>query len=228
MGETVNKTSGELNEKSTGKSAGDKSTSSTSTKRGNTGAGAGTGAGETEEKKPLRVPLVTEDETEKTVEIEVEAPKQTKKKTTARKKKTTKKKDEGLTASQLNLFVGSIFGIIASRPNMEHWAISEKECNSITTPLANIINNNENMKMIAEHSDAIALAVAGVSVIVPRVIITTQMIKEKKKIARTGQVTNTTVEKGKAESVSAGTSTGTTSNNTGHGSDLSFLSPVSD
>ena len=82
----------------------------------------------------------------------------------------------------LNMFFGGVFAFISSRPGCEHWAVSEDELNSITTPLANILNKYEAFEKIAENSDAIALVTASVVVVAPRAMISMEKNKEKRRV----------------------------------------------
>ena len=94
-----------------------------------------------------------------------------------RRKRTPKKSDnDSETVKQFTAFLTGLCAVIASRPNMSHWAITESEAKQIAVPLVNIINNSEALKGIAEHSDALALGVALIAVIAPRAMITVQMI----------------------------------------------------
>ena len=80
------------------------------------------------------------------------------------------------------MFFGGVFTFISSRPGCEHWAVSEDELNSITTPLANILNKYEAFEKIAENSDAIALVTASVVVVAPRAMISMEKNKEKRRV----------------------------------------------
>lgn len=95
--------------------------------------------------------------------------------------------------TQLNLIVASLSSVIASRPNCEHWLLSEAEINSITTPLSKMLAESQAFANMGQYSNQIALCMACVTVFMPRLIITVQKNKEVKKIARTGQRTDTVV-----------------------------------
>ena len=139
-----------------------------------------------------------------------------------RKKRSTKNDTPDTT--QLNLLVASVFGMIASREGCEHWALSQNEIESITTPLSKIIAENENLKAISEHTNGIALVMACFTVFVPRLIITTKQNKEKKKNEPQRQLD----EKRQIKTDSNKTTGKPTTTHREHGSNLSFLgSPVS-
>ena len=97
--------------------------------------------------------------------------------------------------SNINLVIAGISSAIASRPNCEHWLLTEQEINSITVPLVNMIKESEKLEKLGEYSNQIALATACLTIFAPRVIITAQKSKEAKKVAKTGQHTNTVPER---------------------------------
>lgn len=97
------------------------------------------------------------------------------------KKKTRKKKAELVSADDLDNLFMPIFGLVASRPNMEHWAVSKKEIHSITVPLANIIQKNDNLSKLATNTDELALIIACISLFLPRMTVTVKQVKENKK-----------------------------------------------
>lgn len=112
-----------------------------------------------------------------------------------RKVKGTNKKEEtpALDVTQLNMIVASLSAVVASRPNCEHWLLTEKEINSITVPLSKMLAESAMFANMGQYSNQIALCMACATVFIPRLIVTIQKNKEVKKIARTGQSTNTTV-----------------------------------
>lgn len=112
-----------------------------------------------------------------------------------RKVKGSKKEEQtpALDVTQLNLIVASLSSVVASRPNCEHWLLTEKEINSITVPLSKMLAESTVFAGMGQYSNQIALCLACFTVFMPRLIITVQKNKEVKKIARTGQNTNTTV-----------------------------------
>lgn len=105
------------------------------------------------------------------------------------------KKDEtpALDVSQLNMIVASLSAVVASRPNCEHWLLTEKEINSITVPLSKMLAESAMFANMGQYSNQIALCMACVTVFMPRLIVTVQKQKEVKRIARTGQNTRTNV-----------------------------------
>ena len=96
------------------------------------------------------------------------------------KRTAKKKKDSGINAEMFADLISGASGVVASRPDMAHWMIDKKEAMQIADPLARVIEKSESLKKVAEHSDSIALAVACMSVFVPRAFITVAINKEKK------------------------------------------------
>lgn len=98
-----------------------------------------------------------------------------------------------LDVSSLNMIVASLSSVVASRPNCEHWLLTETEINSITVPLSKMLAESQTFSNLGQYSNQIALCMACVTVFMPRLIVTVQKQKEVKKIERTGQHTNTNV-----------------------------------
>ena len=101
--------------------------------------------------------------------------------------------NQAFDVAQLNLILAGISTAVASRPNNEHWLLSESEINSITVPLAKMLAESETFANMGQYSNQIALVMACMTVIAPRVFITLQKQKEVKRIERTGQQTDTNV-----------------------------------
>lgn len=111
-----------------------------------------------------------------------------------RKVKGTKKEETpAIDVTQLNMIVASLSAVVASRPNCEHWLLNEKEINSITVPLSKMLAESQAFANMGQYSNQIALCMGCITVFMPRLIITVQKNKEVKKIARTGQRTDTNV-----------------------------------
>lgn len=100
-----------------------------------------------------------------------------------------------LDKASLNMIIASLSAIIASRPNCEHWLLSEAEINSITDPLSKMLADSEAFANLGQYSNQIALVMACATVFIPRMIVTIQKQKEVKAIERTGQHTDTTVKR---------------------------------
>ena len=143
-----------------------------------------------------------------------------------RKVKQTAKEETkpSLDVTQLNLIVASLSSVVASRPNCEHWLLTEAEINSITVPLSKMLAESQMFASMGQYSNQIALCMACITVFMPRLIITVQKQKEVKKIARTGQRTDTTVSDsnirntGETQNSNKGTNSGNVKKSSSDGS----------
>ena len=68
------------------------------------------------------------------------------------------------------------FELIAGRVG-DLWAVSDEEALSIATPLCKILAKYEQSKMVAENMDAVALIVATGTILVPRIILQRELVK---------------------------------------------------
>lgn len=138
-------------------------------------------------------------------------------------KQSKQKQNNALDTTQLNVIIATISGVIASRPNMEHWLLSEQEINSITTPLSKMLAESEAFANMGQYSNQIALVMACVTVFTPRIIVSVQKGREGKKIERTGQSTDTIPkETGKAIKVIKSNDGKPSSPHSDNGSDVSI------
>ena len=184
---------------STSTTSSDKRTDST-TRGGRNGGTGGTGGNETSE-KVVPVMALVDDEEKKRAEKNARRREQYAKKKaengdSVKPKKVNKKKQtepETISKESLNMMIAGISSVIATRPDCEHWLLSEKEIDSITTPLCKMLAESEAFKNIGEYSNQIALIVACATVFLPRFMVTVTKQKEKKKRAITGNSTNTNV-----------------------------------
>ena len=197
MGEEIKRESGQLirevGEPTTGGSSKGKGSEDTRTTTGGTG-GRGTGAGgtttgATKEKEPTRLSVLTEEqkrEERNRKRRERYAKQKAEQGDSPKPKKVKKKKadENALGTEQLNALIKSVSVMIASRPKCEHWLMSDKEIESITTPLSNILKDSEAFKNIGEHSNQIALVFACITVILPRAIKSISIMQEEKKNER--------------------------------------------
>ena len=192
---------------------------------GRTGGTGGTG-GKTEEKKSDGLVVV---DAEKPT---IPAPPEKSPDKKPKKVRKNKKQVPALPVDQVDSLIVSLSGIVASRPHCEHWLISEQEAHTISQPLCNILDKYDVFNKVGTHSDAIALVVASVSVILPRAMLSMAMMKEGKKRARTGQSTDVAVKEKPPKAGSAELSGrteqqhGRASDGSDGGSSLSFLGAV--
>ena len=249
MGEKLTKRDGKVDgniteqtERGTGTGTDSDSTSTTSTADRGRGTGRGTGGtgGTGNEIKEVLPQLVTV-ETGLSEEERKKAERNAKRRERYAKQKAengqtvkprkvngTKKQtnEPPINTEQINALVVSLSAIIASRPNCEHWLLTESEVDAITKPLVAIIAESEKLEIIAQNSNQIALAVACVSVFAPRIMVTVAKLKtekEKEKNVRKAEQTKKSVE-----TVNRGSSGVHADNNKGHGVDVPFYGvPVS-
>ena len=97
-----------------------------------------------------------------------------KRKRTPRKKKTT------VDSESVEKLLFTVSGVVATRKGMEHWQLSKQECKTIAEPLVEVLDKYDVSKTFADNAPEIALAVACISVAVPRVMISAQKRKVKK------------------------------------------------
>lgn len=98
----------------------------------------------------------------------------------------TKKASSG-DAQQLKVLVLTTSQIMASRPGMEMWALSEYEVDQLITPLHSIMSKNDGVgNMMSEYGDHIALIIATFTIFVPKFMMwrATKPKKEDKQHAR--------------------------------------------
>lgn len=105
------------------------------------------------------------------------------------------KSEAPIDVTQLNLIFMGISSAVASRPNCQHWLLTEQEINSITVPLSKMLAESTMFSGMGEYSNQIALVMACITVFAPRLMLTVQKSKEVKRNARTGQTTNTNVKR---------------------------------
>lgn len=146
-------------------------------------------------------------------------PETPKKKQPRKKKTTTKKKQEQTPAfdsKQITALLVSVSAVIASRPNMQMFALSEMEAEQIATPLSNIFAKSEKLSKVNEHADAIALVSACLIIMLPRIIMYFDVLKQNKIKANGGVKLVDRTENKKAESTGNNrrTSGNTPANNT--------------
>lgn len=142
-----------------------------------TGNGNGSSAGKTEEKKIPQPRLLDVNGEDSAPIPEVPKKKQT------RKKKTAKKKTEETSAfssQQISMLLVSLSGVVASRPNLSMFALSEMEAEQIATPLSNILAKSEKLSAVGEHADAIALVSACLIIMLPRFMLYFETVKQNK------------------------------------------------
>lgn len=205
MGERVRKSikkdSGNPNE-TTGTAIGfsDSNTSAGSEGTGNntgTGTGNNTGTGTTQAEKELPK-LVSIDVPNSTLtDEEKKARRNAKDRERYQQRKAEKgnsknSKPNVIDKNQLNIIIATVSGIIASRPNMEVWMLSETEINQLTNPLSNIMAKSDTLSGMGEYADHIALLIACSTIVIPRIILTLDKHREVKKNVTNKSINNAT------------------------------------
>ena len=117
---------------------------------------------------------IKQEEPLKVVEGTAVAEEKPKRKRTPRKKKTT------IDSEAVEKLLLTVSGVVATRKGMEHWQLSKQECKTIAEPLVEVMDKYDVSKTFADNAPEIALAVACISVAVPRVMISAQKRKVKK------------------------------------------------
>ncbi|WP_145681815.1 hypothetical protein [Bacillus licheniformis] len=149
-----------------------------------TGGTGGRGAAGTKSKQKDIVPkLVMVDVPETTEEPKK---KRGRPKGSGTKKKAAAKKSGEVDAGQLKMLLMTTTAIIASRPGMEDFMLSEQEADQICAPLSNIMARSEGVAGVAgEYADHIALVIACFTIFVPKFLMwkSKQPKKEVKKNA---------------------------------------------
>ena len=162
------------------------STTDTGTRTGGTG-GTGTGGrtgGKTDGEKEV-VSTVVDVEEQKRLERNRKRreryAKQKAEGTQKPKKVNTKKPKEVIETSQIETLIKTISVMVSSRPGQEHWILLDSEVKALAEPLTNILKDSNAFSSISEHSNAVALVIACITIILPRTIKSITDISKKKK-----------------------------------------------
>ena len=98
------------------------------------------------------------------------------------KKVNTKKTKDVIDTTQIETLIKTISVMVSSRPGQEHWILLDSEVKAISEPLTNILKDSNAFSSISEHSNAVALVIACITIILPRTIKSiTDLSKKKKK-----------------------------------------------
>ena len=111
------------------------------------------------------------------------------------KKVNSKKNTSTIDTAQLDAVIMTVSTVIASRPNCEHWQLKDTEVKAITEPLSKMIAESDALSGVMEHSNQLALVVACITIFLPRIIVSVEKGKEKRKVERTGQRSDTIPKK---------------------------------
>ena len=191
MGESIIKQVEPIN-RETGTSGGNRGTgsakSTSSTDTGTTGRTGGTGTGGTggtTANKEKVVSTMVDVEEEKRLERNRKRreryAKQKAEGTQKPKKVNTKKTKEVIDTNQIETLIKTISVMVSSRQGQEHWLLLDSEVKAISEPLTNILKDSNAFSSISEHSNAVALVIACITIILPRTIKSITDISKKKK-----------------------------------------------
>lgn len=139
-------------------------TDTTGSSSGSSGSGGGKSTPSRSEEKPVEVVVLGQDSKGKN---------ESKNKTKAKPKVLTKQKEASIKAEDVQAFIKAMFATLASLTKMPHWNITEEEAKALSEPLSNILN--ELMKTELPNANYVSLAIALVSIMMPRLIITIQL-----------------------------------------------------
>ena len=191
MGESIIKQVEPINRETgtgTGGTGGDtksKSPTDTGTRTGGTG-GTGTGGtgGKTTGEKEVVSTMVDVEEQKRLERNRKRRERYAKQKaegTQKPKKVNTKKTKEVIDTNQIETLIKTISVMVSSRPGQEHWLLLDSEVKALAEPLTNILKDSNAFNSISEHSNAVALVIACITIILPRTIKSITDISKKKK-----------------------------------------------
>ena len=165
-----------------------KGTSSTDTRTtgrtgGATGGSGGSGGKTTTEKEIVSTVANVEEQKrlERNAKRRERYAKQKAEGTLKPKKVNNKKTKEMIDTSQIETLIKTVSVMVSSRKGQEHWLLLDSEVKAIAEPLTNILKDSNAFSSISEHSNAVALVIACITIILPRTIKSiTDMSKKKK------------------------------------------------
>ena len=97
------------------------------------------------------------------------------------KKVNTKKSKEVIDTNQIETLIKTISVMVSSRQGQEHWLLLDSEVKALAEPLTNILKDSSAFSSISEHSNAVALVIACITIILPRTIKSVTDLSKKKK-----------------------------------------------
>ena len=172
----------------TGGTGSTKSTSATNTgtttgRNGGSGTGGRTGGKTTTEKEDVSTMVDVEEEKrlERNRKRRERYAKQKAEGTQKPKKVNTKKTKDVIDTTQIETLIKTISVMVSSRPGQEHWMLLDSEVKALAEPLTNILKDSNAFNSISEHSNAVALVIACITIILPRTIKSITDISKKKK-----------------------------------------------
>ena len=97
------------------------------------------------------------------------------------KKVNTKKSKDVIDTTQIETLIKTLSVMVSSRQGQEHWLLLDSEVKALAEPLTNILKDSNAFSSISEHSNAVALVIACITIILPRTIKSITDISKKKK-----------------------------------------------
>ena len=97
------------------------------------------------------------------------------------KKVNNKKTKEVIETNQIETLIKTISVMVSSRQGQEHWMLLDSEVKALAEPITNILKDSNAFSSISEHSNAVALVIACITIILPRTIKSISDISKKKK-----------------------------------------------
>ena len=178
-----NRTSGGTGGTGSTKSKSPTDTGTTAGGTGGTGTGGRTGGKTTTEKEVISTVADVEEEKrlERNRKRRERYAKQKAEGTQKPKKVNTKKAKDVIDTNQIETLIKTISVMVSSRPGQEHWLLLDSEVKAIADPLTNILKDSNAFNSISEHSNAVALVIACITIILPRTIKSITDISKKKK-----------------------------------------------
>ena len=152
----------------TGSTTSSSSTDTGTRTRGTGGTGTG-GTGGTTANKEKVISTMVDVEEEKRLERNRKRreryAKQKAEGTQKPKKVNTKKSKDVIDTNQIETLIKTISVMVSSRPGQEHWLLLDSEVKAISEPLTNILKDSNAFSSISEHSNAVALVIACITII---------------------------------------------------------------
>ena len=159
-------------------------TGTTTGRTGGTGTGGRTGGRTTTEKEVISTMVDVEEEEKRLERNRKRRERYAKQKaegTQKPKKVNTKKSKEVIDTNQIETLIKTISVMVSSRPGQEHWLLLDSEVKALAEPLTNILKDSNAFSSISEHSNAVALVIACITIILPRTIKSVTDLSKKKK-----------------------------------------------
>lgn len=116
-------------------------------------------------------------------------PGSTTKKTTAKKASAASNKTD---SQHIKILLLTVSGIIASRENMQVWALTPQEIDSLADPLASVLDKHNVGEATGEYAEYIALVMALFVVFVPKYLMWKEINKQRKAEQKNGITQPTT------------------------------------